>query len=216
MSHCDNQIRQVPMDFEQAAPSIVRSVRQLDLLNSWFRAVPPERELPMLGDYRPSRITDELANMMAFDVIGDGDDARYLIVHEGERLTVTYGNDYPERDLEATRFLDAAIGPRRYELVLPAYRACVRSRRPTYSVALVRDADGREVFYERLLLPFTSAQRVEHIIGSYIAISTEGRFQVRNLMSIDVEVPVSVVRAIIGHTPRNAPRSSQDGDVVEA
>lgn len=204
------------MEFEQAAPSVVRSVRQLDLLNAWFRAIPPGRELPRLGDYRPSRVTDELINMMAFDVIGDDDDARYLIVHEGERLTVAYGNDYPERDLEATRFLDAAIGPRRYELVLPAYRACVRSRRPTYSVGLVRDADGREVSYERLLLPFTSTQRVEHIIGSYLAISTEGRFQVRNLMSIDVDVPVSVVRAIIVPSAPSARRSSRDGDVVEA
>lgn len=204
------------MDFEQAVPSIVRSVRQLDLLNSWFHAIPPGRELPTLGDYRPSRIADELVNMMAFDVIGDGDDARYLIVHEGQRLTVAYGNDYPERDLEATRFLDAAIGPRRYELVLPAYRACVRSRRPTYSVGLVRDADGREVSYERLLLPFTTTRRVEHIIGSYMAISAEGRFQVRNLMNINVEVPVSVVRAIIGPPARNTPRSLLDGDVVEA
>jgi len=111
--------------------------------------------------------------MMAFDVIGDGDDARYLIVHEGERLTVTYGNDYPERDRNATRFLDDAIGPRRYELVVPSYRTCIRSSRPTYTVGLVKDADGREVSYERLLLPFTSTQRVEHIIGSYIAISTK-------------------------------------------
>jgi hypothetical protein len=204
------------MDFEHAAPSVVRSVRQLDLLNSWFHAIPPGGQLPRLANYRPSRITDELVNMMAFDVIGDGDDPRYLIVHEGERLTVAYGNDYPERDLDATRFLDAAIGPRRYELVVPAYRACIRARRPTYTVGLVKDADGREVAYERLLLPFSNVQRVEHIIGSYIAISTEGRFQVRNLMSIDVEIPVSVVRAIIGPPSPPAPRSAQDGDVVEA
>lgn len=204
------------MDFEQAAPSIVRSVRQLDLLNSWFHAIPAGQELPRLGDYRPNRIADELINMMAFDVIGDSDHARYLIVHEGERLTVAYGNDYPERDRDATRFLDAAIGPRRYELVVPTYRACVRSRRPAYSIGLVKDADGREVSYERLLLPFSSTQRVEHIIGSYLAISTEGRFQVRNLMSIDVEEPVSVVRAIIGPPAPPTPRSSRDGDVVEA
>lgn len=204
------------MNFEQAAPSIVRSVRQLDLLNSWFYAIPPGRELPRLSDYRPNRITDELIDMMAFDVIGDGDDARYLIVHEGARLTVAYGNDYPERDLEATRFLDDAIGPRRYELVVPTYRACIRSRRPAYSIGLVKDADGTEVSYERLLLPFTDTQRVEHIIGSYIAISAEGRFRVRNLMSVDVEAPVSVVRAIIGPRPPPTPRSSQDGDVVEA
>lgn len=172
--------------------------------------------MPRLGDYRPNRIADELINMMAFDVIGDGDHARYLIVHEGERLTVAYGNDYPERDRDATRFLDAAIGPRRYELVVPTYRACVRSRRPAYSIGLVKDTDGREVSYERLLLPFSSTQRVEHIIGSYLAISTEGRFQVRNLMSIDVEEPVSVVRAIIGPPAPSTPRSSRDGDVVEA
>ncbi len=99
---------------------------------------------------------------------------------------------------------------------MPSYRTCIRSSRPTYTVGLVKDADGREVSYERLLLPFTSTQRVEHIIGSYIAISTKAASRSGNLMSIDVEVPVSVVCAIIGPPPPPTPRSSQDGDVVEA
>lgn len=185
------------MKFENAAPSIVRSVKQLDLLNSWLHALKPGRMLPRLGDYRPNRVADELINMMAYDVIGDGEAARFLIIHEGARLTCAYGNDYPERDMDATRFLDDAIGPRRYQIVEPFYRACLRSRRPTYSISLVKDSDGKEVSYERLLLPFANEQRIEHIVGSYIAISTEGCFKIRNLMSIDAEVPVSVVRAVI-------------------
>ena len=40
--------------------------------------------------------------------------------------------------------------------------------------AMVPDADGKEVSFERLLLPFGSADSVEQIVGSYKAISIEG------------------------------------------
>ena len=49
---------------------------------------------------------------------------------------------------------------------------------------MVQDPDGKDVQYERLLLPFGSADRVEQIVGSYKAISIEGRFKIRNLMGI--------------------------------
>jgi hypothetical protein len=63
--------------------------------------------------------------------------------------------------------------------VLPSYLACLVHRRPTYSVATVQDADGKDVSYERLLLPFGGADAVEQIVGSYKAISIEGGFKIR-------------------------------------
>ncbi len=101
------------MQFESANPSVVRSVRQRDLLNAWLRALGKRRALPALGDYQPERIADELADMMGFDVEGSGDAARFLITQEGSRLAATYGNEHIDPDKRTNRYLDDAIGPLR-------------------------------------------------------------------------------------------------------
>jgi hypothetical protein len=186
------------MEFESASPSVVRSVKQRDLLNAWLRAFDKRRPLPRLEDYRPDRITDELADMMGFDVISAGDQPRFLITHEGERLTATYGNEHIDPDKRTNRYLDDAIGPQRYARVLPSYLACLAHRRPTYSVTMVQDADGKDVSYERLLLPFGGADAVEQIVGSYKAISIEGGFKVRDLMGLSSRpAPENIVNAVI-------------------
>jgi hypothetical protein len=41
------------VDFQRASPSIVKSVKQLDLLNIWLRAFAKRRALPRLEDYKP-------------------------------------------------------------------------------------------------------------------------------------------------------------------
>src|SRR5882762_1571061 len=125
------------MQFENANPSVVRSVRQRDLLNAWLRALGQRRALPALGDYRPERIADELADMMGYDVEGSGDTARFLITQEGARLSATYGNEQADPDRRTDRYLDA-IGPIRYARVVPSYRACLERKRPTYSVSMVQ------------------------------------------------------------------------------
>jgi hypothetical protein len=184
------------MEFTSTNPSVVRSVKQRDLLNAWLRALGKDRALPLLADYRPDRIADELTDMMGFDVEGSGDGVRFLITQEGARLTAIYGNEPIEK--RNNRYLDDAIGPERYARVATLYRACLTHRRPTYSISMVRDPDGKDVSYERLLLPFGTAGDVEQIVGSYKAISIEGGFKIDNLMGIEPKaVPVIAVRAII-------------------
>src|SRR4051812_18608224 len=149
-------------------------------------------------DYQPDRIADELPDLMTFDVVGEGDQARFLITHEGTRLTSAYGSEHIAPDERTKRYLDDAIGPIRYARVVSHYRACLAARRPAYSVSMVRDADGKEVSYERLLLPFGSTAAVDHIVGSYKAISIEGGFKIGDLMSIRADQePVCVVKAVI-------------------
>ena len=128
------------MEFGSANPSVVRSVKQRDLLNAWLRACGRQRVLPKVADYRPERIADELADMMGFDVEGRGDTARFLITQEGARLTATYGNEHPDK--RATRYLEEAIGPTRYARVAPSYLVCLARKRPSYSISLVQDADN--------------------------------------------------------------------------
>jgi hypothetical protein len=186
------------MKFESADPSVVRSIKQRDLLNTWLRALGKLRTLPALSDYQPDRIADERAEMMEFDVSGEADHARFLITHEGSRLTATYGNEHIDPDRRTNRYLDDAIGPERYARVVAPYRICLMRKRPTYSVSMVQDPDGKDVSYERLLLPFGSADAVEQIVGSYKSISIEGGFKIGNLMGVRPKTtPVCVINAVI-------------------
>jgi hypothetical protein len=186
------------MKFESADPSVIRSIKQRDLLNAWLRALGKQRTLPALSDYQPDRIADERPDMMEFDVTGEADNARFLIIQEGARLTATYGNEHIDPGKRTKRYLDDAIGPERYARVVAPYRACVMRKRPTYSVSMVQDPDGKDVSYERLLLPFGTADAVERIVGSYKSISIEGGFKIDNLMGITPRTaPVCVVHAVI-------------------
>jgi hypothetical protein len=204
------------MNFSSANPSVIRSVKQRDLFNAWLRALGKQRLLPALGDYQPDRIADELSDMMGYDVEGGGDTARFLITQEGARLSATYGNQPIDPGQRTNRYLDA-MGPTRYARVVPSYRACLRRKRPTYSVSMVQDSDGKDVSYERLLLPFGRADVVEQIVGSYKAISIEGGFKITNLMGAKAKaIPVSVINAVIDldFVREPADRHASD-DVVE-
>jgi hypothetical protein len=202
------------MEFASANPSVVRSIKQRVLLNAWLRAARKHEPLPLLSDFRPDGAADELADMMGYDVIG-GDCARFLITQEGSRLSVTYGNDHIDPDKRTNRYLDDAIGPDRYARVVPSYRACLAHRRPTYSVSTLQDVDGKDVSYERLLLPFGSGDAVEQIVGSFKAISIEGGFKVNNLLGVKSKrVPVVVVNAVIDLDFVPAAGSARAGDDV--
>jgi hypothetical protein len=195
------------MEFTSANPSVVRSIRQRTLLDAWLRALDKQHALPAIGNYRPEYLADELADMMGFNVEGEGRDARFLITQEGWRLTATYGNEHIDADKRTDRYLDDAIGPARYARVVPSYRACVKRKRPTYSISMVRDADGKDVSYERLLLPFGSRDAVEQIVGSYN----------NDLMGIRSKAnPVSLVSAVIDLDFVRSPANQRTSpDVIE-
>jgi hypothetical protein len=122
------------MEFESADPSVVRSIKQRELLNAWLRAHHQPRTLPVLADCRPDRFADELVEVMGFDVAREGFDARFLITQEGSRLTATCGND--RIDKRTSRYLDGAIGPARYA------RAARLPRLPRAQATDLFDLDG--------------------------------------------------------------------------
>ena len=187
------------MEFESADPSVVRSIRQRDLLNTWLRGAGRHRPrpLPLLRDFQPDRVDDEMVDMMGYDVVGEGGGARFLITHQGARLATTYGNERID-PTERPRFLDEKVGPERYANVVDLYRACLRHKRSAYSISTVQDADGKDVSYERLLMPFGEGEAVQQIVGSFKSISVEGGFKISNLMGLKPRAePVILVRAII-------------------
>lgn len=203
------------MEFENARPSVVRSIRQRVLLNAWLRACQSRPSLPGLTGFEPEDLADEVPDIMRFAVDTDGANHRFLITHEGSRLATTYGSENLRPEQRVNRYLDEAIGPERYARVAPCYLACTRHRRPTYSISVVRDADGKEVSFERLLLPFGSG-RVEHIVGSYKSISIDGAFRLANLMGEDApHKPMRRINAVIA-AETMMPLPGRGGDDVIA
>jgi hypothetical protein len=184
------------MEFASANPSVIRSIKQRILLNAWLRMARNPESLPAAADFQPEDIADELADMVGFDVEEAGDGARFLITQEGARVARTYGSNDAKR--RTNRYLEEAVGPDRYARIAIYYRTLLARKRPIYSITTVRDADGKDVSFERLLLPFGETDRVERIVGSYKTISVEGRFKVENLLGPKPKtMPVPVVRAVI-------------------
>ena len=202
------------MEFAGADPSVVKSIRQRYLLNEWLRAAGKRQPMPLLRDFHLDRIDDEMVDMMGYDVVGEGDGARFLITHQGARLANTYGNERID-PAERPRFLDEKVGPGRYANVVDLYRACLRHKRPAYSISTVQDADDKEVSYERLLMPFGEGEAVQQIVGSFKSISIEGGFKISNLMGLRPKAePVILVRAIIDRTFVSAQSARHSADEI--
>jgi hypothetical protein len=82
---------------------------------------------------------------------------------------------------------------------------------------MVQDADGKDVSYERLLLPFGRTDAVEQIVGSYKAISIEGGFKIRDLMGVSSKpVPENIINAVIDQNLSvSRPRHAAAHDLIE-
>src|SRR4051812_37484296 len=79
------------MEFESADASIVKSIRQRDLLNCWLRLRVSRPALPALTAYRPERLEDEFADLVYYAVDRQSQPPRLLIESNGTRMSRAYG-----------------------------------------------------------------------------------------------------------------------------
>ena len=56
------------MEFESAGPSVVKSIKQRDLLNTWLRLFARNQSIPRMSEYQPERIEDELPDLVFYTV----------------------------------------------------------------------------------------------------------------------------------------------------
>ena len=178
------------MNFESANPTVVKSIRQRDLLNTWLRLFAPAQRVPRVGEFQPSRIEEELPDLV-FMTVEKAEPLQLIIDSDGTRMSVAYG--YTGKG----RHLDEYLGPRLAPLIMPIYRECLGRALPVYTVSHVDDACGRIVAYERLLLPFSENGGVTHVIASLKTISDDGSFEIRNLMRGSDTLPTPKLRAVI-------------------
>ena len=198
------------MDFASAAPSVVKSIRQRDLLNTWLRLFAREQIVPAIWEYQPARLEEELSDLIYYTVDNSVPIPRLVIQSEGTRISRAYGHTGKGVPL------DDYIGPRLAPLVMPVYHECVARGLPVYSVADVDDIYGRVVAYERLLLPFLTDGKVCHIIASLKTFCEDGGFEIKNLMRGNDALPRPKLCAVIDRDLfHRAPGRIAAADVVE-
>jgi hypothetical protein len=198
------------MDFESANPTIVKSIKQRDLLNTWLRLYARDQKLPAIAEYQPARMEDEMPDLVFYDVDTTQKPPRLTIQSDGTRMASAYGHT------GKGRLLDEYLGPRLAPIVMPVYYECVRRRLPAFTIAHIDDIYGRIVAYERLLLPFSDGGEVNHIVASLKTISEDGGFEIKNLMRGNDTLPVPKLRTIIDRDLyHRAPARIPSGDQVE-
>ena len=198
------------MEFESAGPSVVKSIKQRDLLNTWLRLYARERQMPRVEEYQPARLTEELPDLVYYTVDTERQPPRLTIQSDGTRMSAAYGNT------GKGRLLDEYLGPRLVPVVMPVYYKCISCSLPVYTIANIDDIYGRIVAYERLLLPFSEGGSVTHVIASLKTISEDGNFEIRNLMRGNDTLPTPKLRTVIDRDLfHRAPGRIPAGDVIE-
>jgi hypothetical protein len=198
------------VEFESANPSVVKSIKQRDLLNTWLRLYSREQKLPRIEDYQPERLADELTDLVYYTVDTAQQSPRLTIQSDGTRISNAYGHTGKGKDL------DEYLGPRLAPVVMPVYYRCVARALPVYTIAHIDDSYGRIVAYERLLLPFSDGGGVSHMIASLKTISEDGGFEIKNLMRGSDALPTPKLRAVIDRDLfHRAPGRIPSGDVIE-
>jgi hypothetical protein len=198
------------VEFESANPTIVKSIKQRDLLNTWLRLYAREQLMPRIEEYQPERFADELPDLVFYTVDTAQAPPRLLIESDGTRMSSAYG--YTGKG----RYLDDYLGLRLVPVVMPVYYECLRRALPVYTISNIDDTYGRIVAYERLLMPFSQGGNVTHMIASLKTISEDGGFEIRNLMRGNDTLPTAKLRTVIDRDLfHRAPGRIPAGDVIE-
>jgi hypothetical protein len=198
------------VEFQSANPTIVKSIKQRDLLNSWLRLYAREQAMPRIEEYQPSRLADELPDLVYYTVDSAQVPPRLTIQSHGTRMSIAYGTT------GKGRYLDEYVGPRLVPVVMPLYYETLQRGLPVYAISHIDDIYGRIVAYERLLLPFSQGGAVTDVIASLKTISEDGGFEIRNLMRGNDTLPTAKLRAVIDHDLfHRAPGRIAASDVIE-
>ena len=132
------------------------------------------------------------------------------IESDGTRMSFAYGNT------GKGRYLDDYLGIKLAPIIMPIYHECLSRALPVYTIVNVEDAYGRNVDYERLLLPFSEGSGVTHMLASLKTISEDGGFEIRNLMRGKQSLPTTKRRAVIDRELfHRRPGRAPTGDLIE-
>lgn len=171
------------MEFINSRPDVIRSNNQRWLLDCWNR-VRGSARLPTWPGLESDEFVMLTADLSFTDVVAANGHTRFLIRFHGTRIAELYGRTC------VGMFLDEILPPSYREAALGTYRQVLATRLPVYTVADMRDREGRIVHYERLLLPFgQDGIEADRILASLETVSPEGAFENRGLMQAPPRPP---------------------------
>jgi len=198
------------LEFESAKPSVVKSIKQRDLLNTWLRLYARTQSMPRFAEYQPERIEDERPDLVFYTVDTSSNPPRLIIQSDGTRMSDAYGHTGKGKQL------DDYLGGRLAPVVMPVYYQCIARKLPIYTISTIDDIYGRLVAYERLLMPFSDGGEVTHVLASLKTISEDGGFEIKNLMRGNDSLPTPKLRSVIDcDLFHRAPGRIAAGDVIE-
>ena len=179
------------MHIRSADRSVIKSIRQRDLLTEWSRRfVESGVRLPSLDTFYPPFFDEEKGDMLIYQLADASEQPRFIIRFDGQRLSQAYAK------VGKGAVLQDVMGPKRAAVILPLYYACVQRRVPIYSICAATDVHGTQVDFERLLLPFGTEGRVTDLIASLKTISVDGSFEQKQLLRTDEAPLFSLIAAI--------------------
>jgi hypothetical protein len=179
------------MEFTYSAGDIVQSTSQRWLLDYW-RCLRGTSIIPTWQGVAPDQLGSVAYYLSYTDVVGSDGDARFRIRFHGEGLAIAYGQSC------VGRYLDELLPDSFRDVTLRTYRQVLHERLPLYSVSDMRDANGRIVHYERLLLPFAhDGINVDRIMASLETSSPEGEYRHRHLMTTAQKAPAFALCTMI-------------------
>jgi hypothetical protein len=204
------ETRIAALEFESANPTIVKSIKQRDLLNTWLRLYARAQLLPRIEEYQPERLAEELPDLVFYTVDAAHLPPRLMIQSDGTRMSAAYGHT------GKGRYLDEYLGAKLASVVMPVYHQCLARALPVYTISNIDDMYGRLVAYERLLLPFSDAGNVTHVIASLKTICEDGGFEIKNLMRGNDALPQTKLCTVIDRDLfHRAPGRIPAGDLIE-
>src|SRR5205807_685795 len=102
-----------------ANPSVVKSIKQRELLNCWLRLYARQQSMPCSGEYQPERLEDERPDLVYYTVEAANAPPRLTIQSGGTRMSDAYGHT------GKGRYLDAYLGKQMASIVMPVYYQCI-------------------------------------------------------------------------------------------
>ncbi|MBR0872798.1 PilZ domain-containing protein [Bradyrhizobium tropiciagri] len=147
------------MSFRFIAPDVVRSASQRALLEHWDQLA-AGRPFPAFTEFKSDPAMHDPRQLVAWAVEGEGRLRKFRAMYQGENVVEAFNASWAGKTMEQV----VPMSLRR--ITLEPAKACATGGCAVYMVFSTIDASDRRVDCERLLLPFGSRGKIEHILAS--------------------------------------------------
>jgi hypothetical protein len=152
------------MQFPDIPLSNVRAITQKALAAYWVRAA-AGRPFPSITEFEPEERMHDPKQLIFWQVETKAATRRYRALYQGDHVSDAFAANWTGKTL------DEIVPEFARYFVMKSTDECATSGRAVYSIFRTRDAGGKAVDCERLLLPLGHKNGVEQIVASMQLVS---------------------------------------------